>query len=107
MQTEIKDISKTINNSAALMIYYFNPGCVACNGLRPKVEKMVSEMFPEIKILSVDASAKPELAFSTGVYSAPTILVFFEGREYIRESRYISVQELEAKISRYYYMLFS
>jgi len=44
---------------------------------------------------------------SPGVYSTPTILVYFEGKEYIRESKYISIQQLEDKIRRYYDMIFS
>ena len=104
---EINSLGLITRKEPALMIYFFNPGCIACYGLRPKVEDMTVNKFPEMKLLSVDASTNPALTSEAGVYSAPTILVFFEGKEYIRESKYISVDQLEAKISRYYNMIFN
>lgn len=64
------------------------------------------DKFPGIELLSVDASTNLSLTSEAGVYSAPSILVYFEGREYIRESKYISLEQLEEKISRYYDMIF-
>jgi thioredoxin-like negative regulator of GroEL len=100
-------LKERINSTPALMVYYFSPGCSSCNSLRPKVERMASTVFPEMDLLSIDASTSTELASSAGVYAAPTILVYFEGKEYLRESRYISIEQLEEKISRYYRMLFN
>lgn len=101
-----RDLKEMIKTNGALMVYFHNPGCVACNSLRPKVEAMTSGKFPQIKLISVDASVSPSATAEAGVYSAPTILVFFDGKEYIRESKYISVDQLEEKISRYYDMVF-
>lgn len=67
---------------------------------------MVAGKFPKMELLSIDASSSPALTAEAGVYAAPTILVFFEGREYLRESKYVSVDQLEGKISRYYDMIF-
>lgn len=100
-------LAQRIESTQALIIYFYSPGCVACNGLRPKVEEISLAKFPEMQLLSIDASASPALSAEAGVYSAPTILVFFEGKEYIRESKYISVGQLEDKISRHYNMVFS
>jgi len=100
-------LKERIHSTPALMVYYFSPGCSSCNSLRPKVERMAGTVFPEMDFLSIDASTSPELASSAGVYAAPTILVYFEGKEYLRESRYISIEQLEEKISRYYRMLFN
>ncbi len=104
---ENKKLKDYVGNRKAVMMYFFNPGCVACNSLRPKVEAMTSERFSAMEMLSIDASLNPALTAEAGVYSAPTILVFFDSKEYIRESKYISVDQLEEKISRYYDMLFN
>lgn len=103
-KNKIKDYT---GDSRAVMIYFFNPGCVACNSLRPRVEEMADRKFPEMDFIAIDASSNPLLTAETGVYSAPTILIFFDSKEYIRESKYISVDQLEEKISRYYDMLFN
>jgi len=41
------------------------------------------------------------------VFAAPTILVFFDGRETIRKSRNIGIDELRREIERPYSMIFS
>lgn len=100
------NIKNMIEKHEALLIYFFSPGCVTCNSLRPKVEEMTTTRFPNLKLLSVDASKSPLATSEAGVYSAPTIIVYFDGKEYIRESKYISVDQLEKKISRIYDMVF-
>ena len=103
----MNNLAGQIKNNTALLVYFFSPGCVACNSLHPKIEEMTTTRFPKMKLVSIDASLNPALTSEAGVYSAPTILVFFEGREYIRESKYISVKQLEEKIGRYYDMVFN
>jgi len=48
----------------------------------------------------------PEVAAQNQVFAAPTILVFFDGREYIRKSRNIGISELQTEIERPYSMMF-
>jgi len=104
---EKRKIKDYTGERKAVMIYFFNPGCVACNSLRPRVEEMAGRKFPAMDFVPIDASLNPLLTAEAGVYSSPSILVFFDGKEYIRESKYISVDQLEEKISRYYDMVFN
>jgi hypothetical protein len=48
----------------------------------------------------------PELAGEFHVFANPTLLVFFEGKEYIRKSKYVSIPELQSEIGRLYGMIF-
>lgn len=68
--------------------------------LRPKVEEMREDCFSEMKLVYVDSKSHPEIPASFGVFSNPVILVFFEEKEYIRRSIYISIDELRQGISR-------
>jgi len=99
----LNDIS---GSNRAVMLYFFSPGCSACKILRPKVKEMVSANFPEIEIHEVNAAENPMMTAEASVFASPTILVFFEGKEYLRESKYISVDQLRDKIERYYNLLF-
>ena len=101
------NLENTIESSKALVFYITNPWCVSCKSLRPKVEQLMKEEFPLIRYEYIDASMSPELTAELSVFSAPTILVFFEGKEYIRESKFVSVEVLAAKIRRIYDMVFS
>jgi hypothetical protein len=54
----------------------------------------------------INAELFPATAASYGVFSSPTIIAFFEAKEYIRESKNISISELHDKIKRIYNMIF-
>jgi len=91
----------------ALLVYFYNDSCAPCVALRPKVEEMMLDAFPLMKHLYVNSAANPELSAANGVFASPTIVVYFEGNENFRVSKYISIGELEARIERYYNLLFS
>jgi thioredoxin 1 len=46
------------------------------------------------------------LAAQNRVFAAPTVVVFFDGRETIRKSRAFGVDELKSEIQRPYSMMF-
>lgn len=103
---EINDIQIIIKEKQAILIYFFNDSCAPCKVLRPKVQELVETKFPEMQFLLINAEKFPATAAEYGVFSSPTILVFFESKEYIRESKNISVSELYEKIDRIYAMIF-
>lgn len=90
----------------ALMLYFYNDDCAPCISLRPKVENLMVHSLPKMKLIFINSKANPEIPASFGIFSNPTILLFFEGKEYRRFSKYISIHELQQAIERYYHLLF-
>lgn len=103
---EIKDIENLAADKAAVLLYFYNDNCAPCKVLRPKVKELVQDNFPQIEFRLINAEQFPETSAQYGVFASPTILVFFEGKEYIRESKNISISELHDKIERIYRMIF-
>jgi len=103
---EIIDIQKSINEKQALLLYFYNDSCAPCKVLRPKVQELVETEFPEMEFILINAENHPSVSAEFGVFASPTILVFFESKEYIRESKNISISELHNKIERIYSLLF-
>lgn len=97
---------KDIINTKGIVIYFYNTTCSSCKVLRPKVRDMINQSFPGIEFREINVEEYPEITASASVYTAPVIIVYFEGKETLRESRYISLTQLEEKIKRYYSMLF-
>ncbi len=91
----------------ALLAYFSTEACNVCNVLKPKVSELIQSEFPKIKLVCIKSDKLPELAAQNQVFVAPTILIFFEGREYIRKSRNIGISELQQEIERPYSMIFS
>lgn len=89
-----------------LLAYFSTENCNICKVLKPKVAELIQTEFPKIKLIYIKSDILPEVAAQNQVFAAPTILVFFEGKEYIRKSRNIGVGELQHEIERPYSMMF-
>ena len=102
----LDELHKITINNPGVIAYFYNDDCPPCISLRPKVQDLVKENFPEMKIIWVNSKQSPEIPASFGIFANPTILLFFDGKETRRFSKYVSVNELENVISRYYNMIF-
>lgn len=74
--------------------------------LRPKVTELLREQFPLMVSHYVNTGKSPVISGQFRVFTIPTILIFFEGKEQVRYSRNISMHQLEASISRPYKLVF-
>ena len=90
----------------ALLAYFSTENCNICKVLKPKIAELIQTEFPKIKLIYIKSDILPEVAAQNQVFAAPTILVFFEGKEYIRKSRNIGISELQKEIERPYSMMF-
>lgn len=101
-----EQIEAHVKKEIASILYFYSDHCPPCLSLRPKVIKMVEEEFPNIKLAFVNSEKHPELPAQCNVFSNPTLILFFDGKEYRRESKYISIPQLAAEIERPYQMIF-
>ena len=106
MQT-IEVINKSIKENPAVMLYFSAPTCNVCHALKPKLLEAIESNFEEFKIVSIDTSVEQEVAAHFNVFAIPTVLVFLEGREFLRKSRHMSVDEVVREIERPYTMMMS
>lgn len=106
MQT-IEEIDKSIKENPAVMLYFSAPTCNVCHALKPKLLEAIESNFEEFKILSIDTSIEQEIAAHFSVFAIPTVLVFLDGREFLRKSRHMSVDEVVREIERPYKMMMS
>ena len=101
MQT-IENINNSIKENLAVMVYFSAPSCNVCHALKPKLLEAIDENFKEFKIESVDISLNEDIAPYFNVYAIPTVLVFLDGKEFLRKSRHMSVSEVIGEIQRPY-----
>jgi thioredoxin-like negative regulator of GroEL len=104
--TSLDNLKQLSENEKGLLIYFYSDRCAPCVSLRPKVEEMVKDDFPGMKLVFINSEQQPEIPAHYGVFANPGIIVFFEGREFRRYSKYISINELGGDIDRIYQMVF-
>ena len=106
MQT-IENIEKSIKENLAVMVYFSSPSCNVCHALKPKLMEALENNFSEFKVESVDISTEEEIAPHFGVFAIPTVLIFLDGKEFLRKSRHMSVDEVMSEIRRPYEIMTS
>jgi len=106
MQT-IQNIQNNIKENLAVMVYFSAPTCNVCHALKPKLLEAIETNFKEFEVVSVDVSISQDISAHFGVFAIPTVLVFLDGREFLRKSRHMSVDEVVREIKRPYDIMIS
>lgn len=83
-------------NDKAGLLFVKTTGCSVCEGLRPQVEAIEADYsFPFYKVNIADV---PEVAGQLGLYTAPVVLLFQQGREIQRFARFVPMEELKFRL---------
>ncbi len=95
-----------IENNEGALVYFSTPQCNVCKTLKPKIIEFIKTEFPKIKLGYVNTIDVKEAAAQNSIFAVPTILVFLEGKEFLRKSRNISIAEFRQELARPYSMFF-
>jgi len=95
-----------LNTNPTAAVYFSTPDCNVCKVLKPKFKELLNDEFPKISFAYVNVSDAKELAAQKSVFTVPTIVFFFDGRESLRKSRNINLNELKVELERPYSFLF-
>ena len=100
----ISDFESIVREKEApgMALFYFSrPSCGVCSAIKPKVISLLGE-FPEVRAFYVNLDDVPEAAGQLSVMTIPAVLAYADGKEIVREARYISMDDLAGKIRRPY-----
>ncbi len=67
----------------------------------PQVQELMDH-YPEIQLGHINADHMEEVAGHFSIFTVPVILVFVDGKEYIREARIVHMDRFEEKLDRIY-----
>ena len=104
---ELEAIRTAIEQKPAVALYFSAPTCNVCHALKPKLMTAFEKHFKEMEIISVDVSEDQATAAHFSVFAIPTLIVFLDGREFVRKTRHMSVDEVVGEIKRPYEIMFS
>ncbi len=102
----IDEFSKFIRENEGAVIYFSTPTCNVCKVLKPKLVQILSNKFPSMSFAFVNAEESQELAAQNQVFTAPTILFYLDGNEFIRKSRNVNLTLLTEELDRPYSLMF-
>ena len=99
--TNIKDIEQVLAESPLCLFFIKAPDCGVCNVMLEKVGKL-ADRFPSMSSFYTDIREEPLIAGRFLVFSGPTVLLLYKGKEIYRGSGFINMEELEMKIEVYF-----
>jgi thioredoxin-like negative regulator of GroEL len=94
------EIQIKIADSNLLIAYFSQPECNICKTLRPKIEVLVAD-YTTIDFQYIDTQICSILRGQYLIFTVPTIILFYQGREVKRWSRYLSVEEVKIELDNY------
>src|SRR5690625_2112451 len=94
-------IDTFIKDNELAMLYISKPNCSGCHSLLPQIQNLMDH-YPKIKLAQVNVENVPEIAGHYSIFTVPVLLIFLNGKEYIREARIVHLQLLDEKIKKLY-----
>jgi len=102
---EPEEMQEIIKNEMGVLLYFSGENCNVCHALRPKFKELFETRFPLIRQIYLDAHENSVLSVYFQVFSVPTMILFLDGREFAREGRNVSLDQLAQRVGRLYDIL--
>ena len=102
----IKQAESLIRDNPAILFYLYNDHCAPCQSLRPKVVELICDRYPKLKLTFVNSEKYPKIAAHFNSFSNPTLIIYFDGKEHRRVSKYVGITQLSEEIKKPYFLLF-
>ena len=98
---EINRLKEIVDNNELSLIYIQAPDCGLCSIMLDKIDA-VSRRFDKLTTARVELHVVPRVASEFMVATAPTVLLFANGKEVYRAGTFINIQELEQVLTKWY-----
>ena len=100
MNIETKNQFDTLINKPLALLFFTIPTCSVCHAVYPKLQAFL-ENHQNIVFGKVDLEKHPYLRGQLLIFSVPTLILYKNGQEMLRQSRFIDLYQLEKNLSKY------
>ena len=91
-----EDFKDLIQNKRTFLLFSHAKACGVCDVFAPKVEALAEAYgLPLYGALIEDL---PELRGQLGFFAVPVLSVYYQGREYHKQARFLNLEEAEGRI---------
>ena len=92
------DLLETIKNKEKFLLYIKTEGCSVCEADFPMVKEIIDEN--NYTSYYIQADEMTEAVGQLNLYSAPIVILFYNGKEIHRQARIIDFSELDYRIKQ-------
>lgn len=87
-----EQLEQLITENEQVILYFSSENCTVCHAVYPKLLKLMENK--SIKVGKIIIDDLIEISGQLLVFSVPTILIMHEGKEILRESRFIDFNKI-------------
>lgn len=97
----IQEVITFVNENQLAFLYVSQEDCSVCHALRPKLTELLKN-YPKIELREVEADKVKAISAEYLIFSAPTLLFFVDGKEYLREGKFVQFKKLTDALEQIY-----
>ena len=96
-----EDLAQLKAQSQLLILQFARPQCAPCASLAMRLDEW-AQSHPQATLRYIDISQWPQVAAQEQILSVPTLQVYIDGRRYLQEAGYFSLDLLLDKLDHYW-----
>lgn len=97
----IEEVEQFKSNHHLAFLYISKTNCSVCHALLPKVQE-VMDHFPKIQMAFINVDDVPEIAGHLSIFTAPVLILYVDGKEILREARFVHLDQFRHKVEKVY-----
>ncbi|MCF8266848.1 MAG: thioredoxin family protein [Ignavibacteriales bacterium] len=97
--TDPAELNQLKNSGEFVALYFSTPECNVCKVVKPQIIDLLSstDLF---NFVDIDSTLTPEAAAQNNIFTAPVLVLYHQGVEFLRQPRIIDLYQIKQKIER-------
>lgn len=83
------------------LVLFKSHGCGVCEAVKAQLETLLPN-YPHLKSAYCYSDDLDKIRGQLLIFTAPTVILFIDGKEYLRESRFIDYKRITGVFDRYF-----
>ncbi len=96
---EFQEFQQEIKINQKTCVYFTTVDCQVCRVVKPKLKSILKE-YPHISLIEINLMDSPIIASQNMVFAVPTLIIFSNGNEVKRFSRYLDMSDISIFLQR-------
>ncbi|MBT3251472.1 MAG: thioredoxin family protein [Candidatus Marinimicrobia bacterium] len=96
---EFQEFHQELKSNQTIAVYFTTVDCQVCRVVKPKLKSILKE-YPHISLMEINSMDSPIIASQNMVFAVPTLIIFSDGNEVKRFSRYLDMPDISSFLHR-------